>query len=50
MRPTQRQLKAMAYSIADEIETRAAQLRKVNPRLSRDSALIAAIHAMAGGA
>ena len=42
-----RELRAMAYAIADRIETRALALRRANPALTRQAAIHAAIAAMA---
>ena len=46
-RPSKRELRAMAYALADEIETRALALRQANPRLTRAAAINRAIAAMA---
>ena len=42
-----RELRAMAYAIADRIETRALALRRATPALTRQAAIHAAIAAMA---
>lgn len=53
MRPTQRkrpskaELRAMAYHIADEIETRADAIRAANPGMDWRQAMALAIAAMA---
>lgn len=48
MKPiSKRQLRAIAYQLADEIQTRADALRRVNPTLSREAAIKLAVDAMA---
>jgi hypothetical protein len=39
MKRSKRELKAMAYALADEIETRARQLMAQSPDLSLDNAI-----------
>lgn len=46
-RPSKRELRAMAYAIADEIETRAGALMAANPRLDWRAATALAVAAMA---
>ena len=46
---SKRELRAIAYRLADEIETRADKLRAVNPTLSREAAILRAVDAMARG-
>ena len=46
-RPSQRELRAMAYAIADEAGTRALAIQARNPRLSFGNALKQAIADMA---
>jgi hypothetical protein len=47
-RPNKRQLRAMAYALADEAETRAAAIQARNPRLSFIDALNRALADMGG--
>ena len=42
-----RELRAMAYAIADRIETRALALRRANPAMTHKAAIHAALAAMA---
>lgn len=46
-RPTKRELAAMGYALADEIETRAAALRKKRPDMTREASINATIEKMA---
>lgn len=46
-RPSGRQLRAMAYAIADEVESRALAMQSLEPRLSRAAAINRALAAMA---
>lgn len=43
-----REARAMAYALTDEIETRALELRKIDPSLTPAQAFNAALSAMAG--
>ena len=45
---TDRQARAMAYALTDEIETRALALRRADPTLSPLAAFHMALSAMAG--
>ena len=47
-RPSKRQLRAMAYAIADEAETRARAIQARNPRLSFMDALNQALADIGG--
>jgi hypothetical protein len=47
-RPSPRQLRAMAYAIADEAETRVKAIQARNPRLSFRDALNQALADMGG--
>lgn len=46
-RPSKRRIKAMAYAIADIVETRALELMASDSGLSRESAMLKAIAHMA---
>lgn len=45
-RPSKREIKAIAYALADEIETRALALMASDSALDRDAAMMRAILAM----
>lgn len=46
-RPSKRQIRAMAYAIADIVETRALELMASDSGLSRESAFVRAIGQLA---
>lgn len=48
-RRSKRELRAMAYALADEIETRANAIKAGNPALSRIAAINLALEAMHKG-